>query len=256
VTPDVFARLVRNNVGRRLSYDFASGLQGWTGMPASGPSATARWTGARGNPSGAVMLNGVGTTASYVWRQIILPANATSLRFDTRADNDGLLRVQVGGAVGTPATLLDWEALTATNTWVTRTASLTNYAGQTVFLFFEQSDGGKGSREARYVDNITVLTEGPPLFLPDAPKLLSVFATNGASLFWRDNDSNEAGFRIERSTGTNGVWSEISAVSSNVTTFTDTAVSEESNYSYRLRAWNAAGNSAYSNVRQVQRRVR
>lgn len=147
--------------------------------------------------------------------------------------------------------LLDWEKLASTNTWVNRTVSLTNYAGQTVFLFFQQNDGGQSSGEARYIDNVAVLTEGTPLYLPDAPKLLTVTATNCANLLWRDNDGNESGFKIERSAGTNGAWIEIASVSSNVTSYTDTSVSAGTNYSYRLRSWNAAGYSAYSTVRAV-----
>jgi hypothetical protein len=256
VTPDVFVRLVRDNVGRKLAYDLGTGLQGWAGGT-NRFSDQASWTGLVGNPSGALLLDGSdlghpdSILNSYFWRQLILPPNAKSLRFDTRADNDGLLRVQLFAADGTLATLLDWEKLTVTNTWVTRTASLTNYAGQTVFLYFQQNDGGQGSDEARYVDNIAVLTDGPPLYLPDAPKLLAVTATNYASLLWRDNDSNAAGFKIERSAGTNGVWAEIASVSGNLTTYTDTSVCGGTNYSYRLRSWNASGRSDYSNVRTV-----
>ena len=68
--------------------------------------------------------------------------------------------MQLVAADGSLATLLDWEKLIATDTWVTRTASLTDYGGQTVFLYFGQSSG-----EARYVDNITVLTDGSPRWL-------------------------------------------------------------------------------------------
>jgi hypothetical protein len=65
------------------------------------------------------------------------------------------------------------------------------------------------------------------------------------------NDTNEAGFRIERTIGTSGVWAEIGTVSNNVTTFTDVAVRGGTSYPYRIRSWNDAGNSAYSNVRAV-----
>lgn len=258
VTPDVFVNLILNNVGRKLSYDFGTGLQGWAGWAGSGPSDKASWTSTAGNPAGALLLDGssdLGHAGSYpnsfFYRQVILPCNATALSFDTCADNDGLLCVLLAGADGALVQLIGWEKLAATNTWVTRTASLTNYAGQTVAFYFLQTGGGQGVGEARYVDNIAVLTDGPPLYIPAAPKLLTVTAANCANLVWRDNDNNEAGFKIERSTGTNGVWVEIANVSSNVTTYVDTTVSAGTNYSYRLRSWNAGGCSAYSNVRTV-----
>ena len=97
-------------------------------------------------------------------------------------------------------------------------------------LFFQQNDGGQGSGETRYVDHIAVLTEGAPIYLPDAPKLLTVTATNCANLLWRDNDCNESGFKIERSAETNGAWIEIASVSSNLTNYADGSVKDGTNY--------------------------
>ena len=183
----------------------------------------------------------------------MLPPNATTLSFDTCADlitTNGLLRVRVLRPDGTYVVLLDWELLKTTN-WVARTASLTNYAGQTVTIYFEQNDGGLGSGEYRYVDNVAILTAGAPLYIPAAPRLLTLTAGNQVALVWRDNDNNEAGFSVERSLGTNGAWSVVGQVSSNVPAFTDAAVSDGTNYSYRVRSWNNQGFSPYSNVRTI-----
>jgi hypothetical protein len=257
VTPDAFAKLIRNNVGRKLTYDFAVSLQGWTGWTNGGPFDKASWSPVAGNPAGTLRLDGsdIGSADSkpnsFFYRQVILPLNAEALCFDTRADNDGLLSVLLRKADGSFVPLLNWEKLTATNSWVNRTTSLANFVGQTVTLYFVQNDGGCGTGEARYVDNVAVLTDGPPRYVPDAPKLLTVTVTNNANLLWRDNDNNEAGFKLERSIGATGVWVELASVSSNVTTFTDSTVSADTNYSYRVRSWNAAGCSAYSNVRTI-----
>jgi hypothetical protein len=255
VTPDVFVKLVRNNVGRKLSYDFASTLQGWTGGTSGKPYDKAIWTANTGNPPGALLLDGSDLghpdTSPNSWfsRQIILPPNATALSFDAMANNDGLLRVRLQTGNGTSITLLDWAGLTNHNTWVARTANLSSYAGQTVTLYFEQNDGGLGSGEYRYVDNVVVVTAGPALYPPSAPRLLSAIATNSVQLLWRDNDNNEAGFSIERSPGTGGIWSEIASVGSNVTTYVDGSTIAGASYSYRIRSWNASGFSAYSNIR-------
>jgi len=154
-------------------------------------------------------------------------------------------------ATGSLVTLLPWAGLTNKNTWFTLTASLANYAGQTVTLYFEQMDGGQGNGEYRYVDNIAVLTAGPALYLPAAPRLLSAVAGNSVSLLWRDNDQSEAGFKIERSLGTNGIWSEIASLSTNATGYADASVSAGTTYSYRMRSWNAQGFSPYSNAQIV-----
>jgi List-Bact-rpt repeat protein len=65
-------------------------------------------------------------------------------------------------------------------------------------------------------------------------------------LSWRDNSPNEDGFRIERRTGPNGTFSQISTVGANVVSYRDATLSVGSQYCYRLRAFNSAGNSPYS----------
>ena len=253
VTPDAFVKLVRANVGRKLSYDFATGLQGWVGATNGGALDKAAWNGITGNPPGALQLDGSdyghsnATRNGWFSRQILLPPNATTLSFETLARNDGQLRVRLQPPDGTWVTLLDWEKLATANTWVTRTASLTNFAGQTVTLCFEQNDGGRGSGEQRYVDNVAVLTAGPALYLPAAPRLLTATAGNSVALLWRDNDNNEAGFKVERSAGASGAWGEVASLPGPATTWADASVAAGTNYSYRLRSWNAQGFSPYSN---------
>ena len=259
VTPDVFVKLIRNNVGRKLSYDFGTSLQGWAGGTSGKPYNKAQWTSTLGNPPGALLLDGSdlgrpdSVPNSWFSRQIILPPNATTLSFNTCADpitTNGLLRVRLQAADGTSVTLRDWEQL-KTTAWVAQTASIANYAGQTVTIYFEQNDGGLGAGEYRYVDNVAILTAGTPIYLPAAPKLLTATAGNPVSLLWRDNDSNETGFEVERSPGDTGLWSGSASLATNVTTYTDATVSPGTNYSYRVRSWNAAGFSLYSNVRAV-----
>jgi len=64
-------------------------------------------------------------------------------------------------------------------------------------------------------------------------------------LTWADNSSDEQGFKIERKAGSAG-FAQIAAVDSSITTFTDTGLTRDTSYTYRVRAWNAAGDSQYS----------
>jgi hypothetical protein len=48
------------------------------------------------------------------------------------------------------------------------------------------------------------------------------------------------------------LWTEIARTSNNITSYSDTFVTANANYSYRIRSWNAAGYSAYSIVRAVR----
>ncbi len=84
---------------------------------------------------------------------------------------------------------------------------------------------------------------------PYAPANLAATAISSAQidLSWTDNSNNETGFKIERKTGANGVYGEISNVGANVTTYVDVGLSSETTYYYRVRAYNASGDSLYSN---------
>jgi uncharacterized protein len=83
---------------------------------------------------------------------------------------------------------------------------------------------------------------------PTTPSELAatVASASRIDLRWRDNSSNESGFRIERRIGT-GAWSQIATVGANVTTFASTGLRASTNYQYRVRASNQSGTSAYSN---------
>ena len=67
---------------------------------------------------------------------------------------------------------------------------------------------------------------------------------------WTDNSNNETGFRIEGSFSPDSGFTEIATVGAGITSYTlGAAVSSPSGFNYyRVRAYNGAGNSAYSNT--------
>ena len=67
------------------------------------------------------------------------------------------------------------------------------------------------------------------------------------TLTWTDNATDELGFRIERRLNPSGSYSEVTTVGTNVTSYADTGVTAGQGYCYRVRAYNSAGNSGYSN---------
>jgi regulation of enolase protein 1 (concanavalin A-like superfamily) len=89
---------------------------------------------------------------------------------------------------------------------------------------------------------------GGPVTSPAAPSGLSASAVSSSqiNLAWTDNADNESGFKIERKTG-GGSFSQIGTVNANVTTYPNGGLSPSTTYTYRVRAYNGAGDSSYSN---------
>ena len=87
--------------------------------------------------------------------------------------------------------------------------------------------------------------------VPNAPTNLTANAvsTTQINLAWTDNANNETGFSIERCVGQNCTnFAQIATVGANVTSYSNTGLTANTRYRYRVRAFNASGNSAYSNI--------
>ena len=84
---------------------------------------------------------------------------------------------------------------------------------------------------------------------PEAPSNLTsvTLSSTEISLSWMDNSANEAGFKVERRTET-GSFQLIAQTAADVNSYSDDGLTPASIYYYRVKAFNAAGESAYSNV--------
>ncbi|HUJ10125.1 MAG TPA: fibronectin type III domain-containing protein [Verrucomicrobiae bacterium] len=74
-------------------------------------------------------------------------------------------------------------------------------------------------------------------------------STNTIQLGWSDNSAYEDGYKIERAADTNGapdVWAQIATVNSNLGSYADAGLLDGTRYWYRVRAYNALGNSDYA----------
>lgn len=85
---------------------------------------------------------------------------------------------------------------------------------------------------------------------PAAPSDLAAGAVSASRirLTWRDNAADETGFKVERSANGVSGWVEVGRVEDNVTVFQNTGLTAETTYYYRVAAYNAGGDSAWSNV--------
>ena len=71
----------------------------------------------------------------------------------------------------------------------------------------------------------------------------------GAQLMlnWKDDATNESGYQVERKIGSDGTYGEIAVLAADSTGYTDFNLAASATYCYRVRAFNAAGVSGYSN---------
>jgi endoglucanase len=106
----------------------------------------------------------------------------------------------------------------------------------------------KGSTDTAYSNEAHATTA-----IPTAPTGLSATAVSSSqvNLGWTDNSDNETGFKVERKTGAGGTYAQIGTAGQNATTYSDVTVAANTTYYYRVRAYNALGDSGYSNEPNV-----
>ena len=92
--------------------------------------------------------------------------------------------------------------------------------------------------------------DGGPTYPPTAPTALNVTAVTPTQidLDWTDNSDNEAGLQIERSSDDGTTFDLLATVHPDSVAYTDTGLSPETNYCYRVRAVNSVGQSAYTPI--------
>lgn len=85
---------------------------------------------------------------------------------------------------------------------------------------------------------------------PAAPGSLSAGAmsTSSIHLEWVDNAADETGYCIERAAASPGPYSQIATVDTNVESYTNTGLTANTTYYYRVRAVKNTTYSSYSNI--------
>jgi hypothetical protein len=121
--------------------------------------------------------------------------------------------------------------------------------GTTYYYWVSASNGAGESAKTAASQNATggVTT----LNVPAAPTSLTTtgVSTTQIDLVWVDNATNETSYIVERrSPAGTGSYSQITSLAAGSTTFSNTGLTESTQYEYRVAAVNAAGNSAYSNA--------
>ena len=112
------------------------------------------------------------------------------------------------------------------------------------------TNGGKGPSSS-WSNTDTAVVGGGGGQPPAAPSGLAAGSTSDTSVNvgWVDNADNETSFKIERCTGGGcNTFAQIDVVGADTVLYPDTGLSASTAYRYRVRATNADGSSAYSNI--------
>jgi len=163
---------------------------------------------------------------------------------DIAQDVEGFI-VERAATGGTAAA--DW---TAVNDADTNTYNDTNLSPQTNYFYRVMAYSGNIKSNYSAVVNATTQAIGTPA----APSgfTAAVLSSSSIRLTWTDNSNNETGFILEYSTG-NSNWTQLT--SSNVTTYDHTGCTAGTLYSYRVRAYNGAGQSTDVTVSATTQQV-
>ena len=152
------------------------------------------------------------------------------------------LEVNVGGTVKATPWLVNNSAQWQEIKTVFTTSSNSTLAYLRVY---PEVNAGKA-----WIDDVTLRKTDASVPAPAAPAGLSATALDDAriALAWTDNSTSETEFRIERSPTGGGSWTEVGRIGENGTAFTDTGLSAQTPYFYRVCAANGGGASGYSNT--------
>jgi len=137
-------------------------------------------------------------------------------------------------------------AIPATASYVT----FTGLSPETQYWFLINVRNGSNESKSSNVTNITTPAAGTA---PSAPSelLLAANSCSEVALSWTDNADNEDHFVVERKVA-GGTYSAIeTSLVPDTESYSDTSVSAETTYYYRVKATNSFGDSAYSNEANI-----
>jgi len=131
--------------------------------------------------------------------------------------------------------------------WIKAQGWIGNIVIEEVQLGFEITSSAGGLNFT--INDYSVAYSTTSTAAPADPSGLSaeVVGADSVALSWTDNANNETGYRVERSLSSGSGFGEIANIGANTTSYTDAGLTTGTTYYYRVAAYNAGGDSGYSN---------
>lgn len=110
---------------------------------------------------------------------------------------------------------------------------------------------GNRSKDTVFVDQLIIRSDSVVPTDPPAPPLnLQAGSATSSSLdlTWQHDGTDEQSFDLQRKLSSTSTWTDLPSVGGGSTGHTDSGLNESTSYDYRIRARNAAGPSAWSNI--------
>lgn len=150
----------------------------------------------------------------------------------TDADNDTLTYAAYSVPAGA-----SFDAAAHTFSWVPTYSQSGTYS-----VRFRATD----SRSLYSEETITITVSDIAAPVTPGGLTAQVAAIDQITLAWQDNSADEAGFKVEQKIGSDGTWTQVTTVNANTATYQAGGLSQATMYYFRVRSYNASGNSAYS----------
>ncbi len=172
---------------------------------------------------------------------IASPANGASFTSGSAINFSGSASDSEDGNL---TTSLSWTSSVDGNIGIGGSFSATLSAGTHTITASVTDSGGKAGSSS-----VTITVNASTLQPPAAPSNLKATAVSRSviNLTWIGNSDNETGFKIERSTN-GSTFVQIGTTGADTTTYSSGGLKRNTTYYYRVRAFNTAGDSAYSDT--------
>ena len=193
----------------------------------------------------------------FLWEGYIYIPTTSTYTFETRSDDGSKLYIDVPYSHTAPA-LVNNDTIHGMRSR-TGTVTLTQGYHSIAITYFQRNNGWgmelfwkntSGLNREMIPKNFLSQSNVSLPAIPATPTGVSASAVsyNQIAISWNDNNANEMGYEIVRSTSSGGTYVPVGTTTANATSFTDSGLTWSKAYYYKIRSISEGGESPYSNV--------